>query len=398
MRRRSVLRLALLPLVLGCGAGEPVRVGGVLPLAGAAGIYGRSVERGMTIAAEELRSEARRGRVPFEVVLDVRDSASQPQRAAAALEELFEEGAVAAVGGVTSAEALAMIDVADDARRVVISPAARSPELEGASRYLFRLFPSVDREGSKLASFAALELGIDRSVLVAPRGDRSAADSFAQEFERNRGTIVGRVSYGVFDAGKADVTREILSYRSQAVLVEGLGEPVAQIVSGLEQGGYRGAVLTTSAFAAPEVIAAAGRHAEGVLLSRPGFDPASDEPAVRRFVETYRERHGEEPGIYAAYGYDAVRVLAAALEQEGRVPRNLWQGLHALRDYEGVTGPIQFDQMNGVTAFPRVYVVSSKGELEAISKMEERRRRRLLDRIARIASGRVADLSLPAAL
>jgi branched-chain amino acid transport system substrate-binding protein len=294
---------------------------------------------------------------------------------------------------VTPAETDALAEVAEREHRVLVSPTARARAVStegtaGASRYVFRLFPSIDREGSKLASFAALELDVERSAVVAPAGDGFAADSFAQEFERNRGRVVSTVTYRRKDDDER-IAQDVMKSRPQAVMVAGSGPRVAGIVAGLHERGFRGAVLTTSSFAAPDVMKAAGRHAEGVLLARPVFDVTSKRETVRAFVEAYRARFEAEPDLWAAYGYDGVRVLAAALEAAPS-RREAWAGMRGLTDHEGVTGHIQFDEAGDVAAFPRVYVVS-KGAMKEIAEMAAPERRQVMQRLAlAMASDRAA--------
>jgi branched-chain amino acid transport system substrate-binding protein len=410
--RAALVVVAALPIAIGCAEEGPVRIGAVVPRTGEASAHGESVERGMALAVAELRAAHQRGELALDYELEVRDSASDPEQAATALQQLFDDGATVAVGGVTPAETDAMGEVAEQEKRVLVSPTARAraaTEAAEASRYVFRLFPSVDREGSKLASFAALELEVERSAVVAPAGDGFAADSFAQEFERNRGRVVSTVTYrdGVRTAsdggrcqrcpdGRNDderIVEDVMKSRPQAVMVAGSGARVAGIVAGLHERGFRGAVLTTSSFASPDAMKAAGRHAEGVLLARPVFDVESDRKSVRAFVEAYRARHDQEPDLWAAYGYDAVRVLAAALEAAPS-RREAWAGMRGLTDYEGVTGHLQFDETGDVAAFPRVYVVS-KGAMKEIAEMAGPERRQVLQRLALAVTSDRGSARLP---
>ena len=98
--------------------------------------------------------------MPFDVAyhvfeLTILDSESDPQKAAQHLTQLFEDGTLAVIGGVTTAEALAMVPAADLANRVLLSPSASSPELTGISEFFFRVFFSDFDEGIKMGHFAA---------------------------------------------------------------------------------------------------------------------------------------------------------------------------------------------------------------------------------------------------
>ena len=363
----------LILLALACGSSDEGReVGLVVPLSGDAKVYGRSVERGAQLALAEL--EAASGQAPF--ALDVRDSASHPQRGAELATELYDEGAVAVIGGVTNPEAAAMAPVAGKVKRVLLSPSASSSAVAETSRYIFRLSPSDYQQAVKMGGFAVLELDLAKAAVMAPRSEAGKALGavFQEEFERQGGEIVDRVSYSESDEeDQTDAAvQELLEASPQAVyLAASGGDPSAlRIVERLAAQGFRGTVMTTSAFAAPQLLSARGT--DGLVVSSGSFDAESDDPETRAFVEAYRAKYDAEPDTFAAQGYDAVMALAEALSGESDRPRELWQGLRALAGYQGVTGVIQFDEQGNVSQFPRVYIVQN-GKLQQAEGDEARR-------------------------
>ena len=351
---------SILPLFAACGGDGGLRIAAVLPLSGEGADYGSAVHDGMTLAAEELA----RDKGTAAPTLVVADSTGDPARTKAELRRLFDDGAVAAIAGVTDAEALAAAEVADGSHRVVLSPSAASPQLSGVSRWFFRVRPSGVHDGNRMALHAARELGLERVTIVAPSGSPAGtAEAFVTAFENQDGKIVERVAYAP-GGDLADAARQAAASGAQAVYVDGPAPAVRELVAELRDARFRGRILTHSGFALPAVLAAAGRKADGVLVSQPIFDTASDDPVVRRFVEGFEKRYGRKPGLFEAYGYDAVMTLGAAL-QEGTLPEAVWKGLHGLQDYRGATGPIQFDERGDVRGFPRVYEVK-RGQLAAI--------------------------------
>jgi branched-chain amino acid transport system substrate-binding protein len=383
----------LLPLVT-CGLlvaaclGKDVREVAVLaPLSGDGSAYGEAIVHGATLAVEELGREHEQGTYPHRLELTVLDTKGDPGRAAELLRRAYEDGAAVAIGGVTDAEVLAMAPVADEERRVLISPSSSTPELAGVSRYVFRVSPSGPTEGTKMASFARRELGLDRVALAsAETGPRSGAlEAFRAEVERHRGEIVAEVG---FAAGAGDLAASAKAVREgdpQAIYVTGAAARVARFVETLRAAGYPGVVMTTGSFAVGEVLSEPA-GAEGVLLSRPLFDPDGDEPAARSFAKAYEERFGTAPGIHAAYAYDSVRVLAAALAQAGDArPAALWSALRAVRDLRGLTGFLQFDEGGEVASFPRIYVVRD-GELVEYGELEAGEQRRIARQVARLGA------------
>ncbi|HSL83553.1 MAG TPA: ABC transporter substrate-binding protein [Thermoanaerobaculia bacterium] len=381
-RSPSILALALLAA---CGGSEPDTVGVVLPLSGADKVYGRSLERGITLAYEDLQRRAGEDGVPFRI--EVRDSASHPQRAAEQADALYDAGAQAVVGGATDAEARAMVPVADRKERVLLSPSASSASLAGQSRHVFRLSPSDYQQAVKMGGFAVLELDLARTAVLMPDTDpgMELGQVFREEFERQGGRVLSAVGYPE-DVDPDRLVRFVgraLDQRPQGVyLATAAGDRTAPaVLAELARQGFRGTVMTTSAFASSGVIAEAGRGAEGLVVSASSFDPASEDPKVRGFVEAYRERFDADPDAYAAHGYDALMALAEAmgLEESAGGPRRLWQGLRALSGFQGVTGYIQFDEQGNVGQFPRVFVVDH-GELTELEGEGARRRLAALGR------------------
>ena len=77
-------------------------------------------------------------------------------------------------------------------------------------------------------------------------------------------------------------------------------------------------------------------------------------------------------------------VLSAGIAQSGGdFASELWSGLRALRDYQGVTGTLQFDERGDVQKFPRVYVIN-EGRLVDYEKEIERKRREIMEKLRRL--------------
>ena len=162
--RRQSLPLLLVLALAGCQGSGKVKVGAVLPLSGDAAVYGQAIRRGIELAQERT---ARTAEAPFEIEVLWRDTKSDPELAKRLLEATYDEGAIVAIGGATSAEALAMVPVADRAGRVLLSPSASQPQLSGVSSNFYRVFPSDASEGTMMANFARQNLELSKVVVLA---------------------------------------------------------------------------------------------------------------------------------------------------------------------------------------------------------------------------------------
>ncbi len=378
MNRRVVLLLAGLAVLLGCGGGEAVKIGAVLPLTGEWSIYGQPIKNGIELAYKELTAQ---DDFPYTMELSILDSASDPATGKQLLEELYSAGAVAVVGGATSSEALQMVSVADRYDRVLMSPSASNPELTGISKNFYRVFLSDAREGTTMASFAFGKLGIKSAVILAKEEEYAKGIQvvFANEFKRQGGEVLDLIEFPA-TSDVSGLVERVMTLTPEAVYIAAYAPDIARLLAALRSKGYEKYIFTTSAFAAPAVIEQQGENAEGVFLTQTVFEPDSEEPKIQGFVNTYRATYGVPPDLYAAHGYDAMMVLAEALRKAGPISSDFWKGITSIREFEGVTGMIQFDERGDVQKFPRVYVVE-EGNLIDYEAEVEKRRRELLERL-----------------
>ena len=378
--------LGLLALVACMGG--PVKVGAVLPLTGQYGLYGVPIQKGIQLAYDEIQANDDR----VQIELEIEDSGSDPQKAADELQELFKHGAVAAIGGVTTEEALKMVPVAERADKVLLSPSASSPSLTGISRDFFRIYPSDFREGNKMGNFASDTLGIDRMVIL--RSDsafaKGIADVFKTEYRRFGGEVVDEIEYPSEGADFAQLVEQVLEAHPVGIYIADYAPNVSKIIGELRKRSFEGKILTTSAYASPEVISAAGDDSEGVLLSQTAV--AADDPARNAFINAYKEKYGEEPNVWAAHGYDSMKVLTEAIAAGGHLPSEVWRGMRGIHGYQGATGVIQFDEKGDVGKFPRTYVIEN-GQLVDYDKAMEDKRQEILRRIEQLNRSRARAAS-----
>ncbi|MEM8932550.1 MAG: ABC transporter substrate-binding protein [Acidobacteriota bacterium] len=362
MEKRSVRRLsavagaALALLLVGCPSAT-IQLGAVLPLTGDAANYGEAVKRGVELAYEEILADPD---FATPIALEIVDSGSDPRAAADLLEERYGAGDVAVLGGVTSGEAKAMMGVVDRYERVLLSPSASSPELTGISRNFYRIWPSDHTAANKMAQSAAQALSIESIVIIAEEQPyaKDIQEVFSNAFAGYEGEVLDKIEFPPGTSDLAALVEHAVSLDPHAVYLAGYADGVGAMIQELRRLGYKGEILTTSAFATPAAIAKVGDAASGVFLTQTVFETDSDHAHIQKFVNAYQAKYGEPPDIYAAHGYDAMRVLAEAVRGKPAIASEIKKGLRdAVKEFPGVTGSIQFDDKGDVRKFPRLYKI-----------------------------------------
>ncbi len=386
-RKLLILMAFMLVSGLACSEKEVVQFGAVVPLTGSSAIYGKQIANGLELAFEEFMATPD---APSNLTLVVRDSESDPEKAQKALEELYAAGTRAVIGGVTTPEALAMVQVADRMNRVLLSPSASSQELTGISREFYRIWPSDSREGSRMGLYAAQNLNLKSAVVLA--ADSTYAEGietvFQASFTQSGGEIVEEIIYPENTSDLNALVERVVSLSPDCVYVADYAAPVINIIKALREMSFPGKILTVSAFATPQAIAAAGSAAEGVFVTHPQYTPDNrEDPKIKAFVESYSAKYGEVPGLFAAHGYDSMLVLFEAMNKGGDRASSFWQGMRSVKDLPGVTGPLQFDEKGDVAKYPRVYFLL-EGQAVDHANWVEKKRRELHDAMEKLREDR----------
>ena len=203
-----------------------------------------------------------------------------------------------------------------------------------------------------MAAFAYDSLHIDALSILAVNLDYGTGLTrvFTNEFERKGGQILATEYY---DRGATDFRSslsKLIQLHPQAIYLPGYYSEIGLAIRQAKELGYQGKLLSCVGFDDPKVLEIGGTAVEGVIFSRPLYDPNSSDSLVKDFVESFRKAYGTSPGIYAAHAFDAARLTIAALDgANARTADSIVAVFKATKDFPGVTGPISFDQHGDVT-------------------------------------------------
>jgi branched-chain amino acid transport system substrate-binding protein len=115
-----------------------------------------------------------------------------------------------------------------------------------------------------------------------------------------------------------EVEKVIASGAQAVFLAGGAGAGTAALWRALHSADPRLLLLGSSAMATESFAAEIGAAAASTYLTTPVLAPGQYPPSSLRVLEQYRRQFGGEPGAYALYGYEAVRVVLDAIRASGR--------------------------------------------------------------------------------
>jgi branched-chain amino acid transport system substrate-binding protein len=362
MKQGALLITILLTIIFVTGCQQEVKIGAVIPLTGEASDYGKSVHEGLQLALEEINGAG--GIRGNELMLLVRDSQTTPSVGETAITSLLgEEKVLAVVGGVSSSVTRAMAPIAEQSQRVLLSPASSSPLISDLGHYIYRNFPSDVLEGARMAAFAYDTLDVKRNMVVmAMQNDygRGLKKVFVDNYTDMGGKILKMYVYPEHQTDFSEMVAEIKGFSApdaNAVYIAGYYNDLAEILLELQRQEVDVVKLSVGAFNSAALMEKAGSAAEGVIFPMLEFDPDAEEEPIHSFSAAYAAKFGKKPDIYAAHAYDALKILAHAIEKEGPYPEKIQMTLLNLRDYPGVSGLTSFDEKGDVRKFIKMFVV-----------------------------------------
>ena len=104
--------------------------------------------------------------------------------------------------------------------------------------------------------------------------------------------------------------------------------------------GIKAQIMGAEGFDSPKFIEIAGDAAEGVIIVT-DFDRESTNPLVQEFIKRYKEKRGIDPDMVAASSFDAVMILAKAIEKAGTLDKQkIMESLRSMENFDGVAGKI----------------------------------------------------------
>jgi branched-chain amino acid transport system substrate-binding protein len=353
---RGIRVLCLLLAVLGgaCSNGaREVRIGVLLPLTGAEAPYGDSVKKGLVLAlAEEAQ---RKDAASARLRLVYRDSAAGDAEAVRAMRELLAEHRTPAVLAVSSETALACARLANETRTLLLTPTGTAPEISDGGQWVYRTAATEVLDAVTMAQYC-VQSSLEPVVVLASRGryGQSLARLFRQSLHERGGTVLEVLDVEAGARGLLPELQRLAAKKPRAVYVAAAYPEAAVLLRHAREAMPAAQLMGPAALHLHGFLASGAAPAEGLLLTQPAYDPALDEEPLRSFVRTFRARYGQTPDLYSAAGYDAGRILLAAVRVGGGDALAVKRAFDALEGFEGVIGETTFDRNGDVTRIPQI--------------------------------------------
>ena len=392
-----------------------ITVGLVMELTGPAGEYGQAGAKSVEMAFRDFNDAG--GVNGCKVVADTRDSQSQGNVAVDQATQLVNIKKVPVIiGGIISSVSIPILtSVTAPAGVVQVSPASSSPTLTELGRtgktkgVFFRTITSDALQGTAAAKYA-IDQGLKKIAIINVNNDFGVnmVREFENAYKKLGGTITSTTPYNEKQSSYASEASAAMAGDPEALYLVSTPVDGATIARAWVSGGGPAKFLLNDGMNSKDFIESVGaQYLENAYGTSSGTSPTASTEYFNSHYEAFSG--GISPSAPAAdRSYDAGAIVALAIAKAGKsdaaaikaaMPEVVAEGgtpvhagkeefakaLQLIKDgkpvkYEGVIGPVSFDQYGDITGPFRLWKITN-GEVTTVGELSA-------DEVGKIKAGK----------
>jgi branched-chain amino acid transport system substrate-binding protein len=347
----KLIPLAIAMLVAGsASAQQVVKIGHVGPVSGPNSHLGKDNENGARMAIDELNAKGFTidgKKVTLQLVAE--DDGSDPKQGTAVAQKLVDAKVKGVIGHLNSGTSVPASKIYNDAGIPQISPATTATQYT-KQRFpgAFRVVANDEKLGGTLGKYAVNTLKAKNIAIIDDRTTygQGVATEFAKGAKAPGVKIVGKEFTSATATDYTAILTSIRAKKPDLVFFGGMdsvGGPMLKQMKalGIDARFMGGDGICTEALG--RLAGDAVGEGKVICAEAGGVTGAEQEKTLADFRTRFKQKTGTDVQLYSPYVYDAVMVMAAAMQAaKSAEPAKYLPELKKI-NYRGVTGQIAFD-------------------------------------------------------
>jgi branched-chain amino acid transport system substrate-binding protein len=342
LRSAAILALAGLTVsaLAACGSGgdaasanEPWKIGIVTSFTGPANALGLDEINSYRLAAELVNAEGGINGRKVKIVED--DDQSQPQQAVTVInKQIFKDGVVGIVGGLSTGATLAVKPIIEKAKTPLEVAAVGIDVTAGDPKYVFRSTVSDRVSNSWIVGYLQ-ENKLKRLALIYDSNAYGTGSAeMTKKIIKEKSADVDVVAEKTFATADTDMRAQltaIAAAKPDAVYVIGTNPGPALVIKQAHELGLNATIVGSTGILSDKTIEIAGKDAADGLVV-PGLGSKDHvRPEQRPFVDAFVKKYNREPKGFEWLG-DGMYLMLEALKHVKAGPDDLNTAREQLRD------------------------------------------------------------------
>ena len=326
-----------------------IKIGALIPLSGPGATLGEWMRKGALAAQDEINATGGINGRPVELIIE--DDKCNGPTGIAAYRKLYDTQQVRYFAGPLCAAArIPVLKNAESDDSLIITTGLAVVYGQETTAKTFNVLPSVGNVTETILNYGFETMKIKRVSLL------TVNDEIGKETEVTFDEIMARQGITQphierFTKGTTDMRTEItkiINDKSDAVLVVGFTADYAVFMKQAADLGLKKTILAISPVQAPDVAHA--NIGTGLVIYYPHPSATQSESATT-FLRAYQEKDPSASvmsPVYLGSGYDAVKIIAHAIETCDDDIECAQDTISHLQDYPGANGAITFGEKGNV--------------------------------------------------
>ncbi|MCP3873861.1 MAG: ABC transporter substrate-binding protein [Desulfobacteraceae bacterium] len=344
--RSTIVIISLLIVIVGAVrvsiAKEIYSIGVILPMTGEIAAYGEFLKKGIELALDEVNAKNAKKGIIFKAIYE--DNKSNPADSINAIRRMIDVHKVGnVIGPLSSRNFVPVMKFAQKHKTVILSLVSSSPEIRNAGEYVFSLYPLDELQGKGLANLTVNRGYKKVAVLyIDNHYGIGVKDMFKKNYFSKGGQIVVEQSMGVDQLTFENILGKIKEQQPDAIIHVSQIRTAALLYTQAKSMGITSKWIAGVEQRSQKLIDQCKGNVEGVtgvLIKIPETDEA------KHFSKAFKTKYGIDKVLWSEYGYDAVKLLALAMQDHGDSAEVIQKTLFkASKGYSGASGIKTFDQ------------------------------------------------------
>jgi len=348
-------------------SGEPIVIGAIVSATGPNSALGAQERNVLQMMEAKINEEGGLLGRPLKVIVED-DKTDAKEAVTAANRLLDQEKAVALIAATGSASTLAVKPITAGKGIPQIAMAAANDITDAPPTEWIWRTPHKDAMAvARALTYISKSLGAKKIAVL--HDENAFGSSGAEEIARtaaNYGlTVVAKESYKTSDT---DLTAQLTKIRGaspEALVVWGTNPGPALAAKNMKQLGMTVPYIGSHGIANRTFIELGGDAVEGVvfpagrLLVPDSISNPEQKKVTQEFIDRYKAQFNESPNTFAGYAFEAITLLASAIQRAGSTePAAIQAALNSTQGFVGPDGVYNYSETDhdGLTADQMIIV------------------------------------------
>lgn len=321
--------------------GGVIKIGFMGALTGDGAAYGEPQLGVIKIGEEEINSAGGINGRKIEIIYE--DGKCNGKDGANAVQKLVNVDKVKVIlGGSCSSETLAGIPIVEEAKVVIVTGSATSPDLINKSKFFFRVYPNDSTQGRVLAE-ASTKRGWKKVAVIQEQTDYAlgVVKAFTTTYEK----AGGKIAKEEFATAVTDVRSQLTKLKGEnfdalliSVQTPATGDRVLKQLSDLK---WKPNMMINDVLINPETVERNKTILEGALAADFVLDETNEK--LKKITEAYKARYDKDIAYpnYTSAVYDSLFVIKDAIMAVGYDGEKIAEWARtSIKDWPGASGLI----------------------------------------------------------